>query len=218
MDPTDFPSWVQWVWSQLPAGWFLKAGTLINAVVGMIATGGEQNTSDLDYMVAQSRIATATGFWLDVISAEFFGLGNLPRRAGEADSAFRARILDEMLRIRCTRTAMISALTDLTGVAPTVFEPAIDLGCWDVDLAWDSSGAWGSYDLTNEGFVDVALPQAPPLDLVGWDNGAWDQTATWIDATQEASVIAEEEVYRVVRLTQPAGVKIWARTWPAPPL
>ena len=211
-------AWIAWIWSYLPAGWFAPAGPLINAAVGMISTGFAQNSADLSYMEAQTRISSATGMWLDVISVEYFGLGNLPRRPNEADAAFQARVLQEMLLPRGTRGAMTEALTILTGVAPTIFEPAIDLASWDVDFAWDSSGAWGSYDMPYQGFIGVPLPQEPPLDLAGWDQGGWDQTLCLIDATQEASAIGEEEVLRVVRLTQPAGVTMWVNTWPAPPI
>ena len=53
----------------------------------------------IQYAVLQTRIATATDGFLDLISYDFFG-GNLPRRSQEKDNPFRARILATLLRPR----------------------------------------------------------------------------------------------------------------------
>ena len=85
----------------------------------------------LAYVAGQRRIATATDSNLDLIGGDYFGVGLL-RRLGETDAGYRQRILATLLAPRGTRAAVIAVLTQLTGHAPTVFEPAhpADTGCW----------------------------------------------------------------------------------------
>lgn len=85
----------------------------------------------LTYAAQQTRIKTATGGWLDMISADFFG-GGLLRVSGQPDSSFRARILIAMFRERGTRLALSKMLVDLTGRTPKIFEPArpMDAGAY----------------------------------------------------------------------------------------
>src|SRR5579875_2392710 len=47
----------------------------------------------------QTRIKTATGFYLDYASRDYFGTGllQLPRHAGENDASFRHRILSNLI-------------------------------------------------------------------------------------------------------------------------
>ena len=47
----------------------------------------------------------------------------ITRNAGEADAAYALRTQTEILRERGTRAGMIKALSDLTGSAPSIFEP-----------------------------------------------------------------------------------------------
>jgi hypothetical protein len=77
----------------------------------------------IQYAMAQTRIATATDRWLDLIGRDFFAF-DFQRRRQEPDAAYRARILKEILRSRATRAAISNALFDLTGIAPSIFEPA----------------------------------------------------------------------------------------------
>lgn len=77
----------------------------------------------VQYAILQTRITTATGGWLDLTARDFFGR-LFQRRGGEPDTPYRARIIKEMFRSRVTRPALVSALTDLTGRAPVIFEPA----------------------------------------------------------------------------------------------
>jgi hypothetical protein len=60
----------------------------------------------LQYVKAQTRIATATDIWLDIIACDFFG-NRLVRRVPQSDDAFRSRIRRELFRERGTRGAIV---------------------------------------------------------------------------------------------------------------
>ena len=77
----------------------------------------------LAYANLQSRIATATDVFLDMIALDFFN-GRIARKSGEPDAALSLRIRREILRPRNTRAAIVQVLTDLTGKVPIIFEPA----------------------------------------------------------------------------------------------
>lgn len=78
----------------------------------------------LAYAKLQTRIATATDGWLELIAYDFFGDG-LPRLQGEQDSAYGLRIRREILRPRVTRAAIEAAMREIPGQANAVrvYEP-----------------------------------------------------------------------------------------------
>lgn len=77
----------------------------------------------IQYALLQTRIATATDGWLDLIARDFFALG-FQRRKKEPDEIYSKRIQEEILRARGTRDAVSKAVFDLTGIEPLIFEPA----------------------------------------------------------------------------------------------
>jgi hypothetical protein len=128
----------------LPARWFPDSAPLLEGLLAGLADAWAWLYSLLRYARQQTRIATATDGFLDLIAQDCFG-GRLVRAGGQTDAAFRAIIQREMLRERGTRAAVISVLTDLTGRAPVVFEPArpADTGGWGLALGYGAGGGWG---------------------------------------------------------------------------
>jgi hypothetical protein len=126
----------------LPARWFGDSAPIAKAIIGGLADLASWSYSLLAYARQQSRIATATGPWLDLISKDF--LGDHLMRYGLSDATFRTRIKATILQERVTRNGMISALTTLTGYTPSIFEP------WNTYDAggYDGPGA-GGYDCGN---------------------------------------------------------------------
>src|ERR1700743_408669 len=108
--------------SVLPTQWFSDSTPVLNAVLGGFASGWTWTYGFLQYVQAQTRIATASDVWLDVIAMDFFG-DRLARRPGQNDDVFRDRITRELFRERGTRAAVVDILWDLTGRVPIVFEP-----------------------------------------------------------------------------------------------
>src|SRR6185312_5399647 len=105
----------------LPRRWFSFIAPYRDAVIGGLADGAAWCYSWFAFLRSQSRIASASGLFLDLIGWDFFG-GRFTRRNGETDNSWRPRILKEILRPRQTRAAISQMLTDLTGVAPVIQE------------------------------------------------------------------------------------------------
>jgi len=111
----------------------------------------------------QTRIKTATGFYLDLISQDYFG-NTLPRRLGESDFSFRHRILVNLFPVRCTRYGLQNIITNLTGFVPTMIEGSstINAGCYDVTFFYDKGFGYGDFvtsDIAYTGTIYATLPQ-----------------------------------------------------------
>jgi hypothetical protein len=83
----------------------------------------------LGFVKAQTRVNTATGGWLDLCAADYFGHGGLPRLQYEQDSAYRARILYNLTAPRGTLAGMRGMLTQLTGNVPVIVQPGNPVSC-----------------------------------------------------------------------------------------
>src|SRR5437762_266459 len=93
----------------LPNGWFRGDTPILDGVLNGIAWALAQVYSLTDYARLQTRIATATDGFLDLISFDLFG-GAFPRKPQESDPGFRTRIQAELLLERGTRHGLIRAL------------------------------------------------------------------------------------------------------------
>lgn len=121
----------------LPASWFGHDATPV--LSSLLAGLGAPITWALtlfNFVLAQTRLATSSGIFVDLFALDFLG-ARLPRRAGETDAPYQARITAEILRPRATRGAITRVVTDLVGTPPTLFEPwnTGDCGAYDVGTA-----------------------------------------------------------------------------------
>lgn len=108
--------------SYLPA-WFGAGPTpALDGLIGGIAWALAGIYAFYAYAKLQTRILTATDFWLDMIAADFFGAA-IVRKPGQSDASFRAYIIANLLRARATRPSMQSLLLAITGQPPILFEP-----------------------------------------------------------------------------------------------
>jgi len=110
--------------SALPLSWFQDDTPIIDAVLSGFAwclSLVYDNITDASY---QTRIMTATGGFLDMISGDFFG-GVLPRNGTETDSDFSLRIRHNLLIEKGTFNAVYNAAYDVLaaeGVTVEMFE------------------------------------------------------------------------------------------------
>ncbi len=154
----------------LPARWFTDTSPVLDGLLSGLAAGWAWIYGLLGFAVTQTRIATASGVWLDMIARDCFG-ARLSRRGAQGDDAFRARIRRELLRERGTRGAISSVLQDLTGRAPIIFEPAraVDTGAYGLATGYGVAGAWGSLGLPYQCFVTAFRPHGNGIAQVsGW--------------------------------------------------
>jgi hypothetical protein len=204
----------------IPGRWFAYAAPVRDAVLGGIADGASWCFSLIAYARAQSRIATSTGPWLDLIALDYFQR-NISRSSGQGDSAFLARIKAELLRERVTRAGMIRAISDLTGSAPVVFEPwnTGDTGAWDnaSTLAWDTqgAGAWGDTVFPCQAFLTVLPPGLQGIaNAPGWDSAqaGWGSSASeLVDQSQISGAVTTQNIYDAINHTKPMGSIMWTQ-------
>ena len=133
--------------NQMPRGWFDQSTkTLLAALLIGPASALSWAYSLWAYAKLQTRITTATDGYLDLVALDFFG-GTLGRFPSETDTNYRTRILALLLHPGGTRAAMVKVITALTGVAPTIMEPAnpIDTGCYNGPyLGYGVAGAYSN--------------------------------------------------------------------------
>lgn len=212
-DPQDFQSRLA---AGLPARWFPSPSPVLDGLQAGASWAYNSAYNNLTYAASQTRIKTASGVFLDIISADFFGT-SLPRLQNEGDDAFRARILANLLVKGPTRGNMVNVLTLLTGKSPAVFEPSntTDSGGWDGAFYLDAAGGWGD-PRPYQAFLTVYRPDTALVSLAEWDawRFAWDAYGAWSDASPNA--ITDAALIAAVESTRPLGVTVWMRIADAP--
>jgi len=155
----------------LPVRWFADTTPVLDSLLSGLSWAWSWIYSLLNYVQAQSRIATASDVWLDVIACDFFG-DRLRRRAGQSDDSFRALIQENLLREHGTRQAINNAVEDLTGRQPSIFEPmrTTDTGGYTAGgVGYGAGGGWGSMLLPFQCFVTAFRPLGTGISLIsGW--------------------------------------------------
>jgi len=128
----------------LPSRWFPDVTPILSGLLAGLGQAAAWVYDLIGYTQLQTRIATATGGWLDFVAQDFFG-PLLVRQLGESDDSLRARIDQALLRPRATRSALAGQIEDLTGRTPWLFEPMrpADTGCWNSMLSYGGTGAAG---------------------------------------------------------------------------
>lgn len=154
----------------MPNGWFQVGLVPIrDGLLTGIANAFAFIFSLIAYVRLQTRIATATDGFLDIIAFDFFG-DKLTRITAQSDDSFRSSIISFLFRKRCTRDAITILIEQLVGVAPLIIEPdrASDCGCWDANLWYDDAGVLGDTGMPLQCFVTVFVPPGTiSIPLVG---------------------------------------------------
>lgn len=211
--------------SALPTRWFADESPILDGTLTGLASGWAWVSSLLTYVRAQTRIATATAVWLDIIAKDFFG-PRVFRRPGEMDEVLRLRIQRELVRERGTRVAVTSVLKDLTGRVPRVFEPArpADTGGYGSmtgaggGVGWGVAGGWGSLALPFQCFVTAFRPRGSGIAFVaGWGGlsnvpGGGAYGAGAIEYASLAMVqgqISDADIRRAITEVLPATAIAW---------
>jgi hypothetical protein len=200
----------------IPYRWFAYVAPIRDAVLGGLSDLAAWCYSWIVYATTQSRIATSTGPFLDLIAFDF--LGRYLVRGGLSDNPFRARIMATILQERVTRAGMINALTLLTGQAPIIFEPwntgdAGGYGCPNV--AYGAAGGWGSMNLPGQAFVTVTRTSGsgvPNVGGYGSNLGGYGIGATeYVGPSNEQIGITDDDIYATIITTKPTGVICWTK-------
>ena len=200
--------------SLLPTGWF-RESPILDAVLTGIGTA-LQGVYDLtEYARKQTRIATATDGFLDLIALDFFG-DKLLRRVNEVDSPYRQRILAQLLLEKGTRKGMIRALEILTGRTPVIFEPArpADVAVYASPKSGYGSGRYGSLQTPYQVFITAYRPSGSGIPLVagyGTPNGGYGvgSYAVYSSLDQIIGAVKDSDIYELIDRVKPAGTTAW---------
>ena len=205
----DVDDFVSRLWRVLPTRWFGDNAPFGTAVLSGFGTAWSGVYALIEAVRAQARLLTASGVFVDMISADFFG-GWLPRRSGESDSAFVVRIGFELLRPRGRRQALVTAVTELTGRPPIVFEPALpaDTGGYNVGgVGYGVAGGWGDLSLAYQSLLQVHRPQGAGIaELAGYDTGG---VLAYGSLTMVETQVSDADIFAQVAAVLPAGYTAW---------
>jgi hypothetical protein len=188
---------------------------ILTAVLTGIADAFAFVFASLTFAALQTRIATATGGWLDMIGWDFFG-ARFTRRNGETDSSWQPRILQEILRPRQTRAAIVLMLQQLTGRTPVIFEAwnTGDMGSYSTGtMAYGAGLGYGSLAYPNQMFVTAYRTPNQGVPLVsgygdtggGYGVGSF----SYIDTAQITGPITDAEIAARISQTIAAGTTAW---------
>lgn len=197
--------------ANLPLGWFPDDGPVINAVSNAVADPMAATFDMVAYVSKQSRLATATDSFLDLLALDYFGPAFMKRRKGEGDEPYRARLQAEMLRPLCTREAISDLVADLTGTVPVIFEPNYqpDTGSWGLG-GWGVANRYGSRTTPFEYLIDVTRPKGQGIPtLPGWGAtaAAWGgPNFCYASRSDVEGVVTDDEIMAAIARATPAGV------------
>lgn len=193
----------------LPARWFADVTPVLDTVLAGLADAASWLYGLLGAAQSQMRLLTATSGFLDLIAADFFG-NRLRRGAREGDDAYRERIIRALARTRGTRTALVAAVTDLTGTPPVVFEPSQtgDTGAYSSGgIGWNMAGGWGSVSLPFQSFVTVTRPNGQGIAMLsGYGTGG---PISYASLSMIAGQVTDADIYATVAETLPAASIAW---------
>lgn len=216
----DVADFVRRLLTVLPAGWFSDPvpppgqGTILQSVLAGLGTAWSAMYGLLADVQLLARIRTAYGAFLDMIAVDFFG-AMLARRPGESDQSFQQRILQELLRPRGTRNALILMITELTGNPPVIFEPAkpSDTGGYTVGgVGYGAGGGWGSLLLPYASFVTVTPPSGTGIALfAGYGTGGY---SYYGDLDMITSPVSDAMIFAAVEAVLPSGYVAWTAIKP----
>ncbi len=200
----------------LPGRWFSDTAPVLDALLTGLASAWSGLFGLLGYVRAQARIGSASGIFLDIAAADYLG-GTLPRRVGEADAAYSARIRNNLVAPRATRAGLVAALTSLTGRTPVVFEPlnAGDTGGYNVNLGYNMAGGYGSLELPYQIFLTAYRPNDALINNAGGYSvgpGGYNEPPMFYAAASEFSgIVSDADIYAAVAAVMPTCGIAWTQ-------
>jgi|SRR5580698_637270 hypothetical protein len=209
----------------LPRRWFGDASPNLEALLQCIATPWSWLYASVQFTVQQTRIATATGRWLDLIGGDFFGAAVL-RLNGESDARYRSRIQYLLFRQAATRQAVALAVEHLTGSQPQIFEPGnpADTGAYSssapnggvgLGVAYCVAGGWGSLAMPYQFFLTMKRPAITGLaSVAGYrdvGSGYGVGSSSYVDLGLASGGLTDDELLAAVSDLLPICAIAWVR-------
>lgn len=204
----------------LPKRWFgtvADSTPILDAVLYGFATSLSFIYGLYAFAKLQTRIMWATGGWLDLIAADFFGPSGLIRKNGQSDSSYRALIIASLFREKATRKAIVISLQNLTGRTPVIVEPRrpADTMDYGVSTAGYGTGYYGSLLLPYQAFVTAYRPisfisianvAGYGISTAGYNRPS---QACYSPVANIQSPIADSDIFAAIDAVKPAGTEVW---------
>jgi len=199
----------------LPGHWFSDVTPILDALLSGPAWAWSGLYALLGFVKLQSRLATASGVFLDIASSDYFG-PTLPRRTGESDVVFSQRLRANLIAPRATRAGLALALLNETGRAAVIFEPlnATDTGGYNTGfLGYGVSGGYGTFCAPYTFFVRAFRPNASPVANAGGYSegpGGYDSGQMFYANLADVSgPVIDADIYAAVTAVLPAATTAW---------
>lgn len=218
-DTSDILSRLQ---SYMPRGWFgdWSEAPIITGLLTGIASVFNTVYLLVMFFSAQTRLDTSTGGWIDIWASDFLGT-SLPQEANESDASYIARIKLVIFAAKGTRPAMETALTNLTGRAPIIFEPSrpLDSGCMGLNTGVASFcgvSRMGSIAAPFSALITVYRP----LVSGGSAGAAYSNAPAWSamaaplshgytgSLADETTAATDDDIYNVINAVRPISTYI----------
>jgi hypothetical protein len=204
--------------SLLPNKWFPDISPVLAAVLSGPANCLAFIVSLNAYAKLQTRIATATDGFLDLVAFDYFG-SYIARRLNELDASLRSRIQQNLLAQKATRAGIITFLTNLTGNVPRLFEPwrPLDCGAYGKNIfGYGLAGGYGSLVVPYQGFVTAYRPLGQGIPLIaGYNNpqGAYStgSYAEYANLSEIAGAVTDADIYAAIADAKVEGTLAWTR-------
>ncbi len=203
----------------MPFSWFQPTvDTIEQGIIAAAANALAFIYSILAYVRLQTRIATATDGFLDLVAQDFFGT-SVVRTSGQSDASFRATIQANLFLSLGTRAGVFAVVTGLSGHGPTFGLPERpgDTGGYGVPTSgYGVAGAYGSMLLPYQFFVTVHRGSASPIpniagygvSTMGYSVGS---RGEYIDIVQFEGGISDAALFAAVAAVLPIGYTAWMR-------
>lgn len=202
--------------SVIPAQWFADDAPNLQALLKGLGRAWSGLYKLLKRVKNQARIQTASGIFLDLVAKDYLG-SSLPRRSAETDESYRSRILASVLQPRATRQALVSALTQLTGKAPQIFEPfnATDTGGYNLNLGYNTLGGYGCLTLPFQFFVTAYNPSSiSAIDDGGYGCGPGGYNTSpmfYASLSEFSGKISNSDIYAGIAAVIPTASIAWTK-------
>jgi hypothetical protein len=207
----------------IPGRWFAWVAPLRDGVIGGLADCAANLYAFVIYARKQTRLATATGIWLDILCYDYLRRHLL--RQGRSDDVFRAIIQATILQERVTRKGVSSAVTGLINIPPFIFEPwnTNDAGGYRApNIGYGITAGWGSLQYPAQVFMRISRSGLGPTGVPfseGWYGGqgtpaigAYGQGAIQYTDSDTAEIgVTDADIYQVITNSKPTGVTVWVQ-------
>lgn len=141
---------------RLPRSWSVADSSVAHAVQSGYADALEVAGADVVTALEQMSVPTAAGQWLD----EWGGFFAVPRNLGETDQGYAARMIPEVLRPKCSNTAIAGAIEEAFGQRCEVVDAVEYRGvsvAFNGAISHNGSSTYSDSSLTVYGLFDVEV-------------------------------------------------------------